>query len=70
MNRGTLNNVVKANLDGSNATTILTGLNSPSAIVVDNDAGKIYWTETGGETIGTSDLEGRNCTNKLYWLMN
>ena len=36
------------------------GLSSPSGVVVDNDDGRIYWTETVGHTIGTCDLEGGN----------
>ena len=49
---------MKANLDGSNATPIVVGLDRPAGIVVDSDAGKIYWADEDRKVIHTSDLEG------------
>ena len=53
-----MSNIVKANLDGSEATAIVAGLVNPGAVVVDNGNRRIYWTDRGENNIGTSDLEG------------
>ena len=53
------------NTDGSDRTTIVTGCHLPDGIVVDVEAGHIYWTNMGipnldDGSIERSDLDGRN----------
>jgi hypothetical protein len=53
------------NTDGSDRTTIVTGCHLPDGIVVDVEAGHIYWTNMGipnldDGSIERSDLEGKN----------
>ena len=52
-------NIQRANLDGSNIETFITGLNSPKDIVVDIADSKIYWTEAQGR-IRRANLNGSN----------
>ena len=46
----------RANLDGSQAETIITGLENPEGLDIDEGAGKIYWAEWG--RIGRANLDG------------
>ncbi|MDI4232749.1 3-hydroxyacyl-CoA dehydrogenase [Bradyrhizobium sp. Arg237L] len=53
------------NVDGSNKKTIVTGCRFPDGIVVDVEAGHIYWTNMGvpslnDGSIERADLDGRN----------
>lgn len=48
----------RADLDGSNAETVVEGLLDPKGIDVDGTRGKMYWTEHG--RIGRADLDGSN----------
>ena len=53
------------NTDGSDRRTIVTGCHLPDGIVVDVDAGHIYWTNTGilnldDGSVERADLDGRN----------
>src|SRR6478736_10145690 len=53
------------NTDGSDRKTIVTGCHLPDGIVVDVDAGHIYWTNMGvpeldDGSIERADLDGRN----------
>ena len=53
------------NTDGSDRTTIVTGCHLPDGIVVDVEAGHIYWTNMGipnldDGSIERSDLDGKN----------
>ncbi|MGO9876435.1 MAG: fibronectin type III domain-containing protein, partial [Acidimicrobiia bacterium] len=53
--------ISEANLDGSDPTTLITGVSTPSGLVV--DANYIYWAnQTGNECIGRADLDGSNVT--------
>ncbi len=60
--------VLSASPDGSDLKTILTeGRRLPDGIVVDVDAGHIYWTNMGNlkandGSIQRADLDGRNVT--------
>ena len=57
----TANSIRKANPDGSEVQSILTGLDSPNRVALDLDAGKLYWTEAGGrDGIYRADLDGSN----------
>ena len=51
--RGTIR---RANLDGSQVETIITGLEHPEGLDIDEGAGKIYWAEWG--RIGRANLNG------------
>jgi DNA-binding beta-propeller fold protein YncE len=58
-------NIHSMNVDGSDKTTIVTGGRYPDGIVVDVDAGHIYWTNMGvpsrnDGSIERVDLDGRN----------
>ncbi|MET4346453.1 hypothetical protein ABIC07_005965 [Bradyrhizobium sp. RT9a] len=53
------------NTDGSERTTIVTGCHLPDGIVVDVEAGHIYWTNMGipslnDGSIERSDIDGKN----------
>jgi hypothetical protein len=53
------------NADGSDRTTIVTGCHLPDGIVVDVEAGHIYWTNMGipslnDGSIERADIDGRN----------
>ena len=48
----------RADLDGSNAETVVEGLLDPKGIDIDETRGKMYWTEHG--RIGRADLDGSN----------
>ena len=54
-----------ANADGSDQKVIISGARIPDGIVVDLDAGHIYWTNMGvpnrnDGSIERADLDGRN----------
>src|SRR3954452_1055363 len=53
------------NTDGSDRETIVTGCHLPDGIVVDVEAGHIYWTNMGvpslnGGSVERADLNGKN----------
>jgi hypothetical protein len=55
------------NTDGSDHRTIVTGCHLPDGIVVDIEAGHIYWTNMGvpnlnDESIERADIDGKNRT--------
>ena len=59
--------IYRANLDGSNIETLITGLTNPSAIALDVDGSKMYWVDVSnwwmdGSTskIQRADLDGFN----------
>ncbi len=57
--------IFSANADGSDLKTLLTGCRIPDGIVVDVEAGYIYWTNMGNParndgSIERVDLDGRN----------
>src|SRR5215471_1833643 len=57
--------VISVNPDGSDRKVIVTGCRIPDGIVVDVDAGHIYWTNMGvpnlnDGSIERADLDGRN----------
>ncbi len=53
------NNIWRMNLDGSNPEIIVSGLNEPYGIAIDNTNGKIYWGDSDG-TVSKADLDGTN----------
>ena len=52
--------ISRANLDGSGAEDLITGLDSPQGIALDIDGGKMYWVETGTAPgkISRANLDG------------
>src|SRR6185295_3855825 len=57
--------IFTANPDGSERKVIVTGCHLPDGIVVDAEAGHIYWTSMGNlklndGTIERADLDGQN----------
>ena len=51
--------IQRANTDGSNIQTLITGLDSPQDIAVDMVGDKLYWIETQGR-IRQANLNGKN----------
>jgi low density lipoprotein receptor-related protein 5/6 len=55
------NKIQRANLDGSNVTDLITGLNNPRGIALNLSVGLIYWTNLGNGTIQSANLaDGSN----------
>ena len=50
--------VQRANLDGSNIETLVTGLEAPFGITLDADGGQIYWTDAGTGKVQRTNLDG------------
>src|SRR5256885_15855898 len=53
------------NTDGSDKKTIVTGCHLPDGIVVDAEAGHIYWTNMGAPSLNDgsverADIDGKN----------
>ena len=60
-----------ANLDGTNETVLISGLNSPSGISVDEVNGKIYWTEwSGSNNVRRANLDGTGIENLVTNMPN
>ena len=53
--------VVRANLDGTNPTTLVSGQNYPSGLAFDRVAGKLYWSSLSG-TISRANVDGTGVT--------
>ena len=50
--------IARANLDGSNPETLITGLLNPNGLAIFHDLGKLYWVESS--TVKRADLDGTN----------
>ena len=50
--------IQRADLDGSNVETLVTGLRYPRGIALDVTAGKMYWTDPGTGKIQRANLDG------------
>ena len=55
---GGTDRILRSNFDGSNVEQIVTNLNSPEGIVIDDISGKIYWTERLDHSIKSANLDG------------
>ena len=55
--RGT---IYRANLDGSNVETLVTGAYAPVSLALDVDGGHIYWIDWEPSTIHRANLDGSN----------
>ncbi len=54
------NDIFKMNLDGSNVTTIVTNLDQPSSIVIDDTNDKLFFSELEKGIISITDLNGNS----------
>ena len=55
------NTIRRANLDGSDSEILISGLETPQAITLDLDEGKMYWTNWPPiDTIQRANLDGTN----------
>ena len=54
------NAIFRADLNGDNAESLLTGLDAPLGIAVDSVTSKIFWIESGTDEIWHADLDGGN----------
>ena len=59
------NNIYKANMDDSNVTEIVTGLEYPYGIAIDFKESRLYWAEHEGDKIKSSDLNGKDVRTVL-----
>lgn len=52
--------VQRSDIDGSNVTTIVSGISTPEAMTYDSVNQKIYWLERDTGTIFRADIDGSN----------
>ena len=50
--------IQRAELDGSDLRTLVTGLVKPRDLALDRDGGRLYWTDSGSEKIQRAHLDG------------
>jgi hypothetical protein len=50
--------IARADLDGANQETLVTGLQRPQCLAIDPDAGKIYWGDFVTDKLQRSNLDG------------
>lgn len=55
---GSEGDIMRANLDGTNVETVLTGVDKPARIALDVTGGKIYWTDFVVDVVRRSNLNG------------
>jgi DNA-binding beta-propeller fold protein YncE len=55
----------EANLDGSNVTTIVSGLSAPRGVAIDYATQQLYWTDAFAHVIQCSNLDGSNVQTLL-----
>jgi cysteine-rich repeat protein len=58
----------RANLDGSNPETVLSGLGFAYGVSIDPQAGKLYWADVSTATIQRANLDGSNVETVLSGL--
>ncbi len=56
----TANSIQRSEFDGSNITTVVSGLSNPRNIFYDSISDKIYWTDRGTSKIQRSNIDGSN----------
>jgi hypothetical protein len=54
----TSGDIIRANLDGSGQTTILSGIGKPAALAVDPGGAKVYWTDYVTRTVRRMNFDG------------
>ena len=62
--------IQRANLDGSNPETILSGLTDPLGITLDETQGRLYWTDFTAGTIQSAGLDGSDVITVTSGLTN
>ena len=50
--------IQRAELDGSDLRTLVTGLMQPRDLALDRDGGRMYWTDSGADKIQRAHLDG------------
>ncbi|MBE3071142.1 MAG: hypothetical protein IMZ66_12985 [Planctomycetes bacterium] len=64
--------IMRADLDGSDAETVVSGLVYPAGVALDTGAGFLYWTDTGfgltGGSVGRAYLDGSGVETLLTGL--
>ena len=55
--------IQRANLDGSEVTTLVIGLSSPEGIALDVGRGQMYWTDSRTDKIQRANLDGSGVTD-------
>ena len=55
---GKIGSIKRAGMDGSNPTTLVTGLGQPWDITVDLKTSKLFWTDYYNDKIESSNLDG------------
>ncbi len=55
----------EANLDGSNVTTIVSGLSAPRGVAIDYATQQLYWTDAFAHVIQCSNLDGTDVQTVL-----
>ena len=58
----------RANLDGTNAQDLVTGLGRPASIALDVAGGKMYWTDIDQDKIWRANLDGTNAQDLVTGL--
>ena len=49
---------MRAQMDGTNVITVLSGLGQPVGITIDLDESRLLWSEYGSQKIGSSAMDG------------
>jgi uncharacterized repeat protein (TIGR01451 family) len=62
--------IQRANLDGSNPQTIITGLADPLGITLDEEGARLYWTNFSAGTIQSAALDGSGVITIATGLQN
>lgn len=57
--------VLRADLDGANVTTIVAGLIDPAGIAFDTNGERVYWTDRGTGTVQRANIDGDEKTDVL-----
>ncbi len=50
--------ILRANLDGSDVETVVTGAGKPATIAIDVAGGKVYWTDYAFDVVRRANLDG------------
>jgi len=50
--------IIRSNLDGTNQTTLITGVGKPAAVALDAAGGKLYWTDYVTNTVRRANFDG------------
>jgi hypothetical protein len=65
-----IDNIRRADLDGSNIEVLVSGLTNVFSIALDAGGGKMYWAEPGVDAIRRANLDGTSVENIVTGLPN